>query len=222
MPRTKLATRVLPRLGPKPIKADIPKSQIRGPKLYNAKRLVQKSQSSLWRKPTLSSKIETNLHRNANDQSWRPLVSEDVAQFIDDMEDQGTKLLPEEQMRLLRDPVHFFSRPQNVPDSLRTQVYFPDFAVTLLYSAKLGPYYARFKVPLWFSKIDLKSYLKSVYNVEIVHVRSYVTYAHMRRVRKNMTGRGELERGRSLKFMITQLVDPFTWPEKVAPEVLET
>lgn len=214
MPRTVLARRVLPKLTSKHIKADIHPKQRNGPRLYNAKRLIQGSQSALWHNNELKEEVKKSLFNKTYDEGiWRKHVSQDVADFIDDMEAQGTKLLPEEQYALLSDPVKFFSRPQNVPAILRKQVYLPKFTITLLKQSP-GPQYAQFHVPMWFNKLDLKSYLKSVYNVDVVHVRSHIKFGRLRRIRSkhNQRSRGPMIRQHSLKYMTVQLVKPFTWP----------
>lgn len=207
MPRGVHVTRVLPILSKR--SGPIPKTNPQGPKLYNAKRRVK---TALGVK---SWKVLEELQRDHLSQSWRDEVSEDVKEFVDDMEAQGTKLLPEEQTALLRSPAHYFSRPQNVPVSLREQVYFPKFSVALRRQAIYGPYYAQFEVPLWFSKLDLKGYLKQLYNVDVVHIRSYTTPAIV--VRKqpgNPYTYGPMYRKKSKKRMTVQLVEPFEWPVK--------
>ena len=56
------------------------------------------------------------------DNKWRPngavTVPDDIVQFIDKAD-----LSPEECYELLRNPPYFFSRPGNVPETLRQQVY---------------------------------------------------------------------------------------------------
>lgn len=128
------------------------------------------------------------------------------------MEAQGTKLLPEELHKLLKDPATYFSRPQNVPVSLREQRYFPKWSVILLHPGPMGPYYARFRTPMEMNKLDLKDYLKSLYNVDTVHIRSYVHHGRKFQTR-NGRQRGSWTHMPSLKYMIVQLVEPFKWPE---------
>lgn len=207
MPRGVHVTRVLPNLSK--TSRPPPKTNPQGPKLYNGKRRIRHSLGVTSRK-TLA-----ELQHDPFSQSWRDEVSEDVAQFVDDMEAQGTKLLPEEQKALLSSPAHYFSRPQNVPANLREQVYFPDFSVTMRRQTIYGPYYAQFEVPLWFSKLDMKGYLKQVYNVDVVHVRSYTTPALVMRDRpSNPYTYGSAYRAPSEKRMLVQLVEPFEWPVK--------
>lgn len=207
MPRGVHVTRVLPILSKR--SGPVPKTNPHGPKLYNAKRRVKTALG------VRSQKILAEIQQDHLSQAWRDEVSPDVAQFIDDMEAQGTKLLPEEQRQLLQSPAHYFSRPQNVPVNLREQVYFPNFSIALRRQAIYGPYYAQFEVPLWFSKLDLKGYLKQVYNVDVVHIRSYTTPAIVaRKTPGNPYTYGAMYRLKSKKRMTVQLVEPFEWPVK--------
>lgn len=78
---------------------------------------------------------------------------------------------------------------------------------------ELGRYYAHFRVPLWFNKLDMKGYLKNVYNVDVIHVRSSVS--HAKRSTQSIGGgavQGRAIREKSKKSMTVQLVDPFDWP----------
>lgn len=212
MPRTVLARRVLPKLTARFPKRDLRKGERQGgPRLFNGKRLIKTSQSALWRNEELSSQLKKTLASTNDDGIWRKYVSEDVAEFVDDMEAQGTKLLPEEQYALITNPVKYFSRPQNVPGILRKQVYFPDFQIHLL-NRSADPFYVQFHTPLWFSKLDMKYYLKEVYNVDIVHVRSQIKFGRIERDRMTRQLRYEKRQ----KFMTVQLVKPFTWPVKKA------
>ena len=202
MPRGVNITRVLPKLGVK--QKVVPRTPPGGPKLFNAKRKIRTSRGVSDRF------LRAAIEKDAFNQEWRNHVSEDVSQFVDDMEAQGTKLLPEERLALLRDPARYFSRPQNVPVSLRQQVYFPDFSIQLRRTERLGPYYAQFHVPLWFSKLDLKSYLKELYDVDVHHIRSYVVYRKIIRKRPtNPYTRGELFQPRQRKRMTVQLVEVY-------------
>lgn len=187
------------------------RAQQHGPKLYNAKRLIDTSRG------VRHSEVLSNLLRNSNDNTWRQHVSDDVAEFIDDMEAQGTKMLPKEKINLLRDPARFFSRPENVPKHMRTQVYFPKVTMSLHRAKGLGPYYVMFKVPMNFSKLDLRSYLKELYNVDVVHIRSQVKPGKFYRVYPaNRRSKGVLRRTKSKKEMTVQLVEPFEFPAKDA------
>ena len=226
MPRSVFASRVLPKLGSRA--TVLKRANKEGHYLYNAKRQVPTSHGiraqipkryrALLRDPESEpSKARIalkKLEEDPFDETWRNHVSSDVSQFIDDMEAQGTKMLPEEKLACIKNPPNFFSRPQNVPTSLRQQVYFPDFSVTLVRDNRYGPYYARFYVPLEFNKLDMKSYLKELYNVDTVHIRSWVSEARIgRRRTRNPYDQGPQQRGRAKKNMIVQLVEPFRWPK---------
>lgn len=211
MPRGVHATRVLPRLKttqPKPLTNAVRKAQGAVP-LYNAKRRI------LVSKPVTDKGVLSRLRQNPFDETWRQHVSQDVTQFVDDMEAQGTKLLPEEKLALVSNPAQYFSRPQNVPMNLREQVYFPRFPVVMRRNPYLGPYYAQFNVPMEMSKLDLKSYLKELYNVDVVHIRSNVLGGGIsRRPGANPYSQGTKYRMPFVKRMTVQLVEAFDWPVK--------
>jgi ribosomal protein L23 len=118
--------------------------------------------------------------------------------------------------KLLRNPPQFFSRPYNVPEPQRTQVHFPNFEVAMIRRPKHPPNYATFQVPLWFNKMDMKDYLKSLYNVDVVDVRSFVYQLSKRKQGKDLKRirRRKLYRPMSLKRMTVQLVDAFEWPKE--------
>jgi large subunit ribosomal protein L23 len=78
-----------------------------------------------------------------------------------------------------------------------------------------GPQFAKFRVPLFFSKLDLRDYLWHAYKVEIVAVRSYIKQQRVRA--ENVGGRPaprRWHRPRAHKHMTVQLVRPFVWPEE--------
>lgn len=89
----------------------------------------------------------------------------------------------------------------------------PDIVITLHRTPTLPPKYARFTVPLWFSKLDFRNYLSNAYGVEVIHVRSQVKHAKVAR-EERMLGNGRLRRGQAHKMMTVELVDPFVWPEE--------
>jgi large subunit ribosomal protein L23 len=60
----------------------------------------------------------------------------------------------------------------------------------------------------------MKDYLRSVYGVEVLHVRSAVFQAQVkRRETKSKYSNGQLYRPTSTKRMTVELVNPFVWPE---------
>ncbi|ERF71573.1 hypothetical protein EPUS_00562 [Endocarpon pusillum Z07020] len=77
------------------------------------------------------------------------------------------------------------------------------------------PKYASFWVPLWFNKLDFKNYLKNVYNVDVLHIRSYVQQSKVEREqRPGSRTPGRLFRPQARKRMTVELVDPFIYPEE--------
>ena len=94
--------------------------------------------------------------------------------------------------------------------------------MTLLRTPHLGPRYAQFKVPLWFGKLDLKSYLKNLYNVDVNHVRSFVIHRKVTRKQpSNRFSRGQAVQPTFGKKMTAELIEPFIWPEELSEEVLD-
>ena len=177
------------------------------PALWNAKRRIKTSRG-------LSGHDWEAYKAHPDTFDWRNGVSPDVARFVD----QNPNLIqtPEERKAILYKPSRYFSRPHNVPTSSRKQVYFPNFSVVLQRTPHLSPYYAAFIVPLWFSKLDLKSYLKELYRVDVLHVRSWVMPSHKGRLPSlGRRSQGERFRGKSMKKMTVQLVEPFVWPAEI-------
>lgn len=162
-------------------------------------------------------------------------VSDDVRTFIshNSQSFQASTIL-----QLLQSPVRYFSASSNVPLPSRQQVYLwvfpstnrpltrmsladricsPDTkdAVVLMRTPHLGPRYAAFDVPRHFSKLDLRAYLKNIYNVDVLHIRSVVVQEKV--TRKDPTSpysQGALFRPPSKKKMTVQLVKPFVYPEE--------
>ena len=59
-------------------------------------------------------------------------------------------------------------------------------------------------------------YLRSLYNVETVHIRSYIMPNPVEREEPLRAGmRGKLFRPQAKKKMTAQLVEPFVWPEEI-------
>ena len=177
------------------------------PALWNAKRRIKSSQG-------LSPRDRKAYKAHPDTFDWRNGVSPDVARFID----QNPTLIqtPEEKKAITHQPSRYFSRPHNVPTSSRKQVFFPNFAVVLQRTPHLSPHYAAFIVPLWFSKLDLKSYLKELYKVDVLHIRSWVMPGHKgRHPTLNPRSQGEGYRTKSTKKMTVQLVEPFVWPAEI-------
>ncbi|KEF55652.1 uncharacterized protein A1O9_08402 [Exophiala aquamarina CBS 119918] len=141
-------------------------------------------------------------------------VSKDVRDFIS----SNPSLQPWQVDNLLRNPTRYFSVPKNVPLEDRQQVYFPAIndTVVLLRTTHLGPRYAVFQVPLHFNKLEMRDYLKSAYNVDVLHVRSTITQAKLT-MKKTLSknGQGYYVRAKSKKKMTCLLAKPFVYPEEI-------
>ncbi|EXJ55999.1 hypothetical protein A1O7_08930 [Cladophialophora yegresii CBS 114405] len=221
-----------------------------GPRLWNAKRRIQSSKGlSFWQAKNLVNKDELRRQTWPGCKAWKPLIdneeinmewwkldSEALPQFIEahpnlrtlspDVKtfiQQGSINLNRSNiLRILLDPSKYFSFPSNVPHSMRKQVYFPspEDAVVLMRTPHLGPRYSAFDVPLHFNKLDLKAYLKDVYNVDVLHIRSAVFQQKLdRKEGRDMYSRGQAFRPGSKKKMTCLLAKPFVYPEE--PENLD-
>jgi large subunit ribosomal protein L23 len=80
----------------------------------------------------------------------------------------------------------------------------------------LSPYHAKFRVPLNFSKYDLRDYLYHAYNVKVHSIRSLVRQMP---VRDTVAQPRHWFRPESEKYMTVEMEKPFVWPE--APESWE-
>ncbi|KAJ9496535.1 mitochondrial 54S ribosomal protein YmL41 [Exophiala xenobiotica] len=121
-------------------------------------------------------------------------------------------------LKLLENPSRFFAASSNVPYEFRKQVFFPDpkDTVVLMRTPHLSPNYAAFDVPRHFSKLDLKAYLKNVYNVDVLHIRSVVVQQKVDRKQPvSQYTQGPLYRPASIKKMTVQLAKPFVYPEEI-------
>lgn len=78
-------------------------------------------------------------------------------------------------------------------------------------------------VPLNLNKFDLRDYLFNAYSVRTLSIRSFIKQLPIQRVQKgsirDLPGRRQLYRPKSLKRMTVELEKPFVWPE--TPEDLE-
>ncbi|KPM44390.1 hypothetical protein AK830_g2215 [Neonectria ditissima] len=90
------------------------------------------------------------------------------------------------------------------------QVFLPNHIITFLRKEHLPPNEACFKVPLRFTKFDLRDYLWNLYNVEVTKVRSYVKQQPL--TQRNSHSRSWY-RPQPLKIMNVELAKPFQWPE---------
>ncbi|KAG2416482.1 hypothetical protein HFD88_007697 [Aspergillus terreus] len=104
--------------------------------------------------------------------------------------------------------------PPSAPLSMRKQVFLPDFTIALIRTPFLPPRYASFYVPLNFNKLDMRDYLKNLYGVDVLGVRSFVEQQKITRLRPmNKFGYGKWRRPISKKKMTVEMKQPFVWPE---------
>ncbi|KPI36004.1 54S ribosomal protein L23, mitochondrial [Cyphellophora attinorum] len=202
------------------------------PKLYNAKRRIKYShgltgeQYKQWLlSPAdidpfehISDDVADYIRNNGLEGQLRRHAPQDEQEQTDEFDDEASRLQPRSETlaKLLRNPPQFFSRPYNVPETQRTQVHFPNFEVAMIRRPKHPPNYATFQVPLWFNKMDMKDYLKSLYDVDVVDVRSFVYQLSKRKQEKDLKRirKRKLYRPMPLKRMTVQLVDAFEWPKE--------
>jgi large subunit ribosomal protein L23 len=74
---------------------------------------------------------------------------------------------------------------------------------------------AKFRVPLTFSKLDLRDYLWHAYNVRTVKIRSYVQQQRVTHDRPDATApmQNKWFRPKAIKHMTVEMDKPFVWPE---------
>lgn len=93
-----------------------------------------------------------------------------------------------------------------------TKVYIPHATITLLPNLpNMSPYYARFKVPRNFNKLDLKDYLYNLYDLKVFDIRSSLT---RRKFLPSENSRGHFLSSQD-KIMIVKMEKPFIWPAEV-------
>lgn len=112
----------------------------------------------------------------------------------------------------------FFLPQRHISQSANLLIQSPDpkDAVVLMRTPHLSPYYAAFDVPRHFSKLDLQAYLKNVYNVDVLHIRSVVVQQKVDRKQPvSQYTQGPLYRPASIKKMTVQLAKPFVYPEEI-------
>jgi len=98
----------------------------------------------------------------------------------------------------------------------KKQIFIPSHVITFLRKEHLPPNEACFRVPLTFTKFDLRDYLWNLYNVEVTKVRSHVRQMPL----VQRVGRpNSWYRPQAQKIMIVELAKPFQWPD--VPENLE-
>ncbi|KAF2272101.1 uncharacterized protein EI97DRAFT_407019 [Westerdykella ornata] len=95
----------------------------------------------------------------------------------------------------------------------KKEIYLPRFTIALVRSHKLPPNFAKFKVPLNFSKFDLRDYLFHAYNVRALSIRSAVRQMPVRRTPVS-DDNDTFWRPEAEKYMTVEMERPFVWPEE--------
>ncbi|KAJ1956106.1 mitochondrial 54S ribosomal protein YmL41 [Dispira parvispora] len=93
-------------------------------------------------------------------------------------------------------------------------VYFPNLIFKLVRSARLMPNQAAFKVPLHVNKLDIRDYLKHLYNVNVLDVRTVIYPGKLVRNRRTL----RMERTARVKKAIVTLDHDFKYPALPKPE----
>ncbi|ANB13860.1 mitochondrial 54S ribosomal protein YmL41 [Sugiyamaella lignohabitans] len=90
------------------------------------------------------------------------------------------------------------------------EVYFPHAKVVLVRpSAKHTPYQAKFVVPRYFNKLDLRDYLYHVYGLKALNITTQLLWARWKR---DAPGKPRY-RTPQVKKMTIEMADPFVWPK---------
>jgi hypothetical protein len=91
----------------------------------------------------------------------------------------------------------------------------PNFTVSLVKDQKLSPSFAKFHVPLWFNKLDLRDFLYHAYNVRAFNIRSSIIPRPYETSRSDKPWpKRKFFRRQPLKFMIIEMDKPFYWPKE--------
>ncbi|KAL5594710.1 uncharacterized protein BROUX77_008057 [Berkeleyomyces rouxiae] len=97
------------------------------------------------------------------------------------------------------------------------QLFLTNHTISMIHRPNQAPNFATFKVPLRFTKFDLRDYLWNLYNVEVTKVRSFVAPGPVvNSLTDNAQQRVRIHRGQSEKYMTVELAQPFAWPEPPA------
>ncbi|RCI10355.1 hypothetical protein L249_4375 [Ophiocordyceps polyrhachis-furcata BCC 54312] len=92
----------------------------------------------------------------------------------------------------------------------KKQIYLPTHVITMLRRDNSPLNEACFRVPLTFTKFDLRDYLWNLYGVEVRSVSSVVAQQGLQR-RSRMSS--SVYRPLSRKYMTVVLTKPFQWPD---------
>ncbi|KAF2667695.1 hypothetical protein BT63DRAFT_456995 [Microthyrium microscopicum] len=100
------------------------------------------------------------------------------------------------------------------------EIHLPDVKVILLRTPELHPRFAKFEVPLTFTKLDLRDFLWHGYQVRALNVRSWVFQRPVQLLRPGLDKKLGIQgdhnkwgRKQALKYMIIEMDEPFIWPE---------
>ena len=98
------------------------------------------------------------------------------------------------------------------------RIYLPNITVRLMRNftpqgEPYNPYIATFRMPLAMTKTDLRSYLKSLYNLDITFIRTAVYRGKI--TRQQLTGRKVRQSGSQYNYKkaVVGLYEPFHYPE---------
>lgn len=99
-------------------------------------------------------------------------------------------------------------------------IYLPNVKFILMRNATApgepyNPYHATFRVPLSFTKTDIRSYLQATYGVATTYIRTEVFHPDLPGIR------GRKSKKKAFKRAIVGLVDPFYYPNADADLTLE-
>ncbi|KAF2808459.1 uncharacterized protein BDZ99DRAFT_419591 [Mytilinidion resinicola] len=97
----------------------------------------------------------------------------------------------------------------------RKEVYLPNAVIALIKSEHLPATHAKFRVPLTFSKLDLRDYLFHAYGLRTDKIRSYVQQQRVQHDRPDATvpQQNKWFRPKAIKHMTVEMDKPFVWPE---------
>lgn len=98
------------------------------------------------------------------------------------------------------------------------QVFLPTAKIVLLRpNAKHTPYQAKFVVPRYFNRLDLRDYLYHVYGLRALNVTTQLLWARWTR----QTPRSPRYRTTQIKKMTIDMAEPFVWPEQPTEKELD-
>lgn len=97
-------------------------------------------------------------------------------------------------------------------------VYLPEGAITLLPNLpNMSPYYARFKVPRTYNKLDLRDYLFHLYGLKVFDMRVSLS---RRKFLPQKNNRGHFLSSQE-KVIVVRMEKPFIWPTIISSETVD-